>query len=55
MIHYNLLHKFILAPQPKKIPDAKAAVDKEWKKFETIPAWQLDKVKDKKEVILEAQ
>ena len=32
-----------------------AAVDKAWKKFETIPAWQLDKVKSKREVILETQ
>ena len=55
MTHYNLVHKFILMSQAKKIPDAKAAVDKEWKKLETIPAWQLDKVKSKKEVILEAQ
>ena len=38
-----------------KITDAKAAVDKEWKKLETIPAWKLEKVKSKKEVILEAQ
>ena len=37
------------------IPDAESAVDKEWKKLETIPAWQLEKVKSKKEVILEAQ
>ena len=36
-----------------KIPEG--AVDKEWKKLETIPAWQSDKVKNKKEVILEAQ
>ena len=36
-----------------KILDAKAAVDKEWKKLETIPAWQLEK-KSKKEVTLEA-
>ena len=28
-----------------EIPDVKAAVDKEWKKLETIPAWQLGKVK----------
>ena len=42
-------------PQEMKIPDAKAAVDKEWKKLETIPAWQLEKVKSKKEVVLEAQ
>ena len=38
-----------------KIPDAKAAVDKEWKNLETIPVRQLEKVKSKKEVILEAQ
>ena len=51
----NLVHKFIPMPQAMMIPDAKAAVDKEWKKPEPIPAWQLDKVKSKKEVILEAQ
>ena len=54
MTHYNLAHKLIPMPQAMKIPDAKAAVDKEWKKLETIPAWNLDKVKSKKEVILEA-
>ena len=27
---YNLVHKFIPMPQTMKIPDAKAAVDKEW-------------------------
>ena len=36
-------------------PDAKAAVDKEWKKVETTPARHLETVKSKKEVILEAQ
>ena len=55
MSHYNLAHKFIPMPQAMKIPDAKAAVDKECKKLETIPAWQLDKVKSKKEIVLEAQ
>ena len=38
-----------------KIPDAKAAVDKEWKKLETNPARQWEKVRSKKEVIKEAQ
>ena len=33
-----------------KIPDANVAVDMEWKRLETIPAWQLGKVKCKKEV-----
>ena len=48
--------KFIPMPQAMKIPDAKAAVDKEWKKkLETNPASQLDKVNSKKEVSLEAQ
>ena len=42
-------------PQAMKILDARAAVDKEWKKLETIPAWQLEKVKRQKDVILEAQ
>ena len=29
MTHYNVVHKFIHMPQAMKIPDAKAAVDKE--------------------------
>ena len=37
-------------PQAMKILDAEAAVDKELKKLETIPAWRLEKVKSKKEV-----
>ena len=55
MTHYNLVHKYIPMPQAMKIPDAKAAVDKEWEKLVTTPAWQLGKVKSKKEVILGAQ
>ena len=46
--HYNLVHKFVPMPQAMKNPDAKAAMDKEWKKLKTLPAWQLDKVKSKK-------
>ena len=38
-----------------KIPDAKAAVEKEWWKLKKIPAWQLTKVRNKKEVIDEAR
>ena len=38
-----------------KIPAAKAAVDKEWEKLEKIPAWDLTKVRSKKEVIDEAR
>ena len=55
MTHYNSVHKFIPMPQAMKILDAKAAVGKEWKKLEKILAWQLEKVKSRKEVILEAQ
>ena len=57
-IHYNiiiLVHKFIPMPQAMKIPEAKAAVDKEWEKFENISAWNLTKVRSKKEVIDEAR
>ena len=53
--HYNLVHKFIPLPQAMKIPAAKAAVDKEWEKLEKIPAWNLTKVKSKKQVIDEAR
>ena len=53
--HYNLVHKFIPVPQAVKIPDAKVAVDKEWEKLEKMPAWQLTKVRNKKEVIAEAR
>ena len=55
MTHLNLVHKFIPMPQAIKILDAKAAVDKEWQKLETIPSSKLDKVRSRKEVILEAQ
>ena len=52
--HYNLVHNFSM-PQAMKIPAAKAAMDKEWEKLEKIPAWNLTKVKSKKEVIDEAR
>ena len=38
-----------------KIPDAKAAVDKEWDKLGKILAWQVTKVRNKNEVIAEAR
>ena len=38
-----------------KIPAAKAAVDKEWEKLEKISAWNLTKVKSKKQEIDEAR
>ena len=41
--------------QAIKTPAAKAAVDEEWEKLEKIPAWNLTKVRSKKEVIDEAR
>ena len=38
-----------------RILDAKAAVDKEWEKLGKLSRWQLNKVKSKKEVILDAR
>ena len=38
-----------------KIPATKAAADKEWEKLEKISAWNLTKVRSKKEVIDEAR
>ena len=55
LTHYNVVHKFIRMLQAMKNPEANAAVGKEWEKPEKIPAWQMDKVKSKKDVILEAQ
>ena len=49
--HYSLVHKSIPMPQAFKNPDAKAAVEKEWRK----PTWQLTKVRNKNEVIAEAK
>ena len=53
--HYNLVHKFIPMPQAMKFPAVKAAVDKEWEKLEKISAWNLTKVRSKKQVIDEAR
>ena len=53
--HYNLWTKLNPLPQAMKIPAAKAAVDKECEKLEKISAWNLTKVRSKKEVIDEAR
>ena len=52
MTQDNSVHKFIPMPQAMQIPDAKAAVDKGWKKFETILALNLEKKRSTKEVPL---
>ena len=57
-IHYSTTNWFTSLfpmPQAMKIPAAKAAVDKEWEKLEKISAWNLTKVKSKKQVIEEAR
>ena len=53
--HYSLVHKFFPMPQAMKIPAAKAAVNKEWENLEKISAWNLTKVRSKKQVIEEAR
>ena len=53
--HKNMVLKFIPMPQAMKIPAAKAAVDKEWEKLEKNLAWDLTKVRSKKEVIDETR
>ena len=45
--HYSLVHKFIPMLQAMKIPDANAAVVKEWEPPEKSLAWQLPKVRKK--------
>ena len=54
MNHENLIHKFI----PHAVSDENSGLKrqqwKKWKKF-AIQAWKLNKVKSKKEVLLEAQ
>ena len=54
MNHHNLVHKFIPMLTAMQIPDAKSA-DKEWEQLEKMPAWQLMKDRNKKEVIDEAR
>ena len=56
--HYSIKIWFtnlFLCLQAMKIPAAKAAVDKEWEKLEKMSAWNLTKVRSKKEVIDEAR
>ena len=55
LTHCNVVHKFVPVLPAMKILDAKAAVNKEWEKLEKIPAWQMNKVKSKKDVLLGAQ
>ena len=54
VLHYHLVHTFIPMPRAMKIPDAKAAVDKEWKKASDNSS-MVRKVKSKKKVLKEVQ
>ena len=38
----------------KKIPEAAAALEKEWQKLEKLPAWDPKQVREKSEVKAEA-
>ena len=42
MAHYGLENKFIPMPQALKIPDAKAAVEKKWRKTVENPGMAVD-------------
>ena len=53
--HYNLVHKFIPMPQSLKNTGCKGSSGQLMGKLETIPAWNLTKVKNKMEVIAEAR
>ena len=55
LAQYNLVRRFIPVPPAMKKPDFKAAVEKEWNNSRKVPAWQLTKVRKKKEVIAEAR
>ena len=48
MTHLFFVRKFVPMPQVMEVPDAKAAVDKELKKLETIPAWDVKKSRAKR-------
>ena len=53
--HYGLVHKSVSIQEGMKIPDAKAAVDKEWNKLKNIPAWDVKKARSQAEVIIHAK
>ena len=52
--HYNLVHKFIPMPDAMNISRRKSSSGKIMGKHENIPAWQLTRVRNKKDVIDEA-
>ena len=55
MTHSTMVHKFIPMPQGMKIPDAKAAVDKELESARDNSSMVFGICKSKKKVIFQAQ
>ena len=54
--HYNLVHKFILIHSSSyENSGSESSGGQEWEKSEKISAWNLTKVKSKKQVIDEAR
>ena len=53
--HYGLVHKLVSIQEGMKIPDATAAVDKEWDKLKNIPAWDVKKARSQAEVVIQAK
>ena len=51
---FALVHKPIDIGKARRIPKAKAALDKECEKLEAKPAWKLSTVRVKNDVIAEA-
>ena len=57
-LHHSIIiwcTDLFLCLKPRRFPQQKAALDKEWEKLEKISAWNLTKVRSKKEVIDEAR
>ena len=52
---YGLVHRPIHIQEALKISGAKAAINKEWNKLKTLPAWDEKKVRSKKDVVSEAK
>ena len=50
-----MVHKPVKLTDAFKIPAAKAALEKEWKKLEDLKAWDLTKVREKADVQAEAK
>ena len=51
-----MIHKQVPIPEAMRIPKAKAALDEEWSKLQDeLKAWDLSKVRPRKEVMAEAE